>query len=135
MTFTPTDLRDLGLGIVSIFVLGWIIVQLMKWQLEERREWTAKVEEWGKQQAVDKDRVIAVIERTAIVMQAFLDQTTGMTRDRESSKAAMTKSVEDICDNLRHNTAVLTLVLSEVKAHRGMTEAGQPHGTRKAATP
>ena len=118
-----TQLRDLSLGAVAILAMAYIIVQLMRWQLEERKSWTAKVEEWGRQQREDRDVIIGVVKQITQVVQAFTDTVAQENKARSEQREAMYKTIRELTDGLQH-------VTDSLQKHRDRTEDEQAHKAR-----
>lgn len=77
------QITDLGLAGVAILAMAWLLERIMRWQLEERRTWTSKVEEWGKGQQADKTTLIDLVKQVT----AVIDHMTETISDEKEARA------------------------------------------------
>jgi hypothetical protein len=111
-----TVLRDFSLGALAVVGMLWLLQKVIAWQQEERKAWTAKVEDWGQTNKDDKMAMAKVLEAAAISIQRMTDKYDDRETAAAASATALAATLEKIGVNMDRVASPLATLTTAIEA-------------------
>jgi hypothetical protein len=111
-----TVLRDFSLGSVAVVGMLWLLQKVVAWQQEERKAWTAKVQDYADGQRDDKLAMAKVMEATASAVQRMTDKQASAEDKQATSTTALAVALDKIGVNMDKTASILSTITQSLDA-------------------
>lgn len=132
MDATLTVLRDWSLGALAVAAMGYVLMQVIKWNQAQNTTWTAETKKWGEGQQADKQALAIVLDKVAISMERTAASLTHISealgrQEVKSDKATddMAIVMRDIHTSMEQTKEAVAVIQKELKCHRKSMEKKQ----------